>query len=188
MSAVMDKFGAIGAILAAASCPVCFPLLAVVGSALGLGIFAPWEGYALYALQGFVLLGLIGNVLSFRAHRTTGPLLLGIAATAAVFVALYVWFNPVLIYAGLLGLAGTAVWNVVARRRCVACAPSTLKSVITCPQCGFQKEEAMPTDACQHFYECPHCKTLLKPKVGDCCVFCSYGTVKCPPMQNRPQC
>lgn len=57
------------------------------------------------------------------------------------------------------------------------------KSVITCPHCGFQKEEEMPTDACVYFYECTNCKALLKPKAGDCCVFCSYGTVKCPPKQ-----
>ena len=59
-----------------------------------------------------------------------------------------------------------------------------LRSVITCPQCGFRKEETMPTDACQHFYECQGCKAILKPEAGDCCVFCSYGTVKCPPMQK----
>jgi hypothetical protein len=39
-----------------------------------------------------------------------------------------------------------------------------------------------PTAACQFFYECVNCKTLLRPKSGDCCVFCSYGSVKCPPM------
>jgi hypothetical protein len=41
----------------------------------------------------------------------------------------------------------------------------------------------MPTTACQFFYECENCNALLKPKPGDCCVFCSYGTVKCPPIQ-----
>ncbi|MEO5599635.1 MAG: GDCCVxC domain-containing (seleno)protein [Cyclobacteriaceae bacterium] len=59
-----------------------------------------------------------------------------------------------------------------------------LKSVITCPHCGYEKEETMPTDACQYFYECVKCKKLLKPKHGDCCVYCSYGTVKCPPVQK----
>ena len=58
-----------------------------------------------------------------------------------------------------------------------------LQSIITCPQCGFRKEETMLTDACQYYYECANCKTLLRPKRGDCCVFCSYGTVKCPSMQ-----
>jgi len=63
-----------------------------------------------------------------------------------------------------------------------------LESVITCPHCGFSKRETMPTDACQFYYECSHCKTLLRPKPGDCCVFCSYGTVKCPPIQEERGC
>jgi hypothetical protein len=41
----------------------------------------------------------------------------------------------------------------------------------------------MPQDACQWFYECSHCHELLKPRAGDCCVFCSYGDVPCPPIQ-----
>ena len=63
-----------------------------------------------------------------------------------------------------------------------------LQSTITCPICGHSKEETMPTDACQYFYECESCHTLLKPKQGDCCVFCSYGTVKCPPIQMNKNC
>lgn len=59
-----------------------------------------------------------------------------------------------------------------------------LKSTIKCPECGFSKEELMPTDACQFFYECTKCKTILKPLKGDCCVFCSYGNTPCPPIQE----
>ena len=59
-----------------------------------------------------------------------------------------------------------------------------LESVLTCPSCGHARQEIMPTNACQYFYECTRCKTLLKPKAGDCCVFCSYGSVKCPPKQE----
>lgn len=58
-----------------------------------------------------------------------------------------------------------------------------IESVITCPQCGTAKAEPMPTDACQFFYECTACGTRLRPKSGDCCVFCSYGSVPCPPIQ-----
>ena len=57
------------------------------------------------------------------------------------------------------------------------------ESTITCPSCGASKVETMPTDACQYFYECANCGALLRPKLGDCCVFCSYGSVKCPPVQ-----
>src|SRR5450759_4250943 len=46
----------------------------------------------------------------------------------------------------------------------------------------------MPVDACQYFYECINCKEMIKPKLGDCCVFCSYGTVKCPPRQMGENC
>ena len=63
-----------------------------------------------------------------------------------------------------------------------------LLSKITCPKCGYQKTETMPTNACQWFYECEGCKSLLKPKNGDCCVFCSFGTVKCPHIQQSETC
>jgi hypothetical protein len=63
-----------------------------------------------------------------------------------------------------------------------------LESTITCPECGFRKEETMPTDVCQYFYECAGCGALLKPKPGDCCVFCSFGSVKCPPVQEARSC
>ncbi|HNP79163.1 MAG TPA: GDCCVxC domain-containing (seleno)protein [Cyclobacteriaceae bacterium] len=61
-------------------------------------------------------------------------------------------------------------------------------SVITCPACGHQKQEEMPGNACVYFYSCESCQTLLKPLPGDCCVFCSYGTVKCPPVQSFGKC
>ena len=63
-----------------------------------------------------------------------------------------------------------------------------LESVLTCPQCGFVAQETMLTDACQFYYECGHCRTLLRPRPGDCCVFCSYGSMKCPPMQSQQGC
>jgi hypothetical protein len=54
-------------------------------------------------------------------------------------------------------------------------------STITCPLCGVAAQETMPMDACQFFYECRGCGAMLRPKKGDCCVFCSYGSVPCPP-------
>lgn len=63
-----------------------------------------------------------------------------------------------------------------------------LTSRLTCPACGETVQETMPTDACQYFYDCPNCAVVLKPKAGDCCVFCSYGDVKCPPIQSGQAC
>ena len=62
---------------------------------------------------------------------------------------------------------------------------TVLESTLTCPECGHAKAETMPTNACQWFYECEQCHALLKPKPGDCCVFCSYGSVQCPPIQEH---
>ena len=56
-------------------------------------------------------------------------------------------------------------------------------SMVTCPACGTAKTEHMPADACQIVYECAGCGVTLRPKPGDCCVFCSYGSVPCPPIQ-----
>lgn len=61
-------------------------------------------------------------------------------------------------------------------------------SVLTCPNCGAPSEEEMPLNACLFFFECPACRTLLRPKPGDCCVFCSFGSVQCPPMQQQGGC
>lgn len=63
-----------------------------------------------------------------------------------------------------------------------------LESVLTCPHCGHACQETMPTDACQFYYECSQCKTLLRPNPGDCCVFCSFGSVPCPPIQQQRGC
>ncbi|MBT7950752.1 MAG: hypothetical protein HN764_03945 [Gammaproteobacteria bacterium] len=57
------------------------------------------------------------------------------------------------------------------------------ESVLSCPECGHKQQEIMPVNACLWFYECKGCGVLLRPLHGDCCVFCSYGSVQCPPVQ-----
>ena len=60
-----------------------------------------------------------------------------------------------------------------------------VQSAITCPSCGHRSIETMPTDACLYFYTCKGCGLEMKPKHGDCCVFCSYGDTPCPPIQEE---
>jgi rubredoxin len=57
------------------------------------------------------------------------------------------------------------------------------ESAITCPYCHHQKTEIMPQDSCQFMYQCENCQQVFRPKAGDCCVFCSYGDIQCPPKQ-----
>ncbi|MBE0453292.1 GDCCVxC domain-containing (seleno)protein [Roseovarius autotrophicus] len=63
-----------------------------------------------------------------------------------------------------------------------------LDSDLTCPDCGSVERLTMPSDTCQWFHTCTACGALLRPKPGDCCVFCSYGTVPCPPVQAGRGC
>ena len=46
----------------------------------------------------------------------------------------------------------------------------------------------MPTNACVVVHECATCHTSIRKTSGDCCVFCSYGSVPCPPVQGGDAC
>ena len=43
------------------------------------------------------------------------------------------------------------------------CMAPQLQSTITCPNCGYQATEVMPTDACVALYDCNGCGETLKP-------------------------
>jgi hypothetical protein len=61
-------------------------------------------------------------------------------------------------------------------------------SELKCPSCGNVTKETMPLNACIFFHDCVQCGAMLRPKPGDCCVFCSYGSVPCPPIQQDQRC
>ena len=56
-------------------------------------------------------------------------------------------------------------------------------SLLRCPHCGYAAEVALPDNACVIMQECDGCDVVIRPKAGDCCVFCSYGSAPCPPVQ-----
>ena len=60
------------------------------------------------------------------------------------------------------------------------------QSTLTCPHCGHIETLTMPDDACQYFYDCDGCNRVFQPAAGDCCVFCSFGSVPCPSVQAKP--
>lgn len=186
----LDRVGAMGALLTAPACPICLPLLVAAGSTVGLGFLAPYGGVMRYAFQVFVGLSFIGGIMAFLNHRKTIPLAVGTVSPILIFFALYIKFIPSLIYTGLSGLLAAALLNFIENRRCKRCKTVSsqqevvLRSKIKCPFCGYVKEEKMSLDSCQHFYECSNCRKILQPRDGDCCVFCSYGSTKCPPKQK----
>ncbi len=69
---------------------------------------------------------------------------------------------------------------------CVAC-PSIVKAsllaVLGVAKVEVSYKDRTATITYDDASECAGCGTKLKPKPGDCCVFCSYGSVPCPPIQ-----
>lgn len=195
----IDKLGTIGLFITAIFSPCCFPLFAFGASALGLGSFELFGGWTMWVFQAMVLISIGGFVISYSKHRCTYPLLIAIPSSLLIFYGYN--FNDsdywtYFIYTGMFGLLIATVVNYYRNKlhgsceTCVSYNGKTveLKSTLSCPKCGNKKDEIMPTDACTFFYECENCKTRLKPLEGDCCVYCSYGSVKCPPIQAGENC
>ena len=194
----LNSVGTLGLFLTAIASPCCFPLFGIALAALGFGTFELFGGWTMWVFQGLVLLSLAGLAISYQKHRCAYPLLIAIPSAIIIFYSYHIMESDNWIYLLYLGMFGLLVSTVINHYRNrlhnTCCAPLendsaiTLKSIITCPKCGHRKEEIMPTDACQYFYDCENCKQVLKPNQGDCCVYCSYGTTKCPPMQSGESC
>ena len=195
----IDKFGTVGLFLTAILSPCCFPLFAFIASALGLGSFELFGGWAMWIFQAMVLISITGLVISFIKHRNIYPLIVAVVGAVLIFYGYH--FNETdywsyFLYTGMVGLLIATFLNYKTNKKngsCSTCATYNGKAVelnskITCPNCNHQKNEIMPTNACQFFYECENCKEVLRPKLGDCCVYCSYGTIKCPPIQAGESC
>jgi mercuric ion transport protein len=118
---IFEKFGTVGAVAAAAACPICFPKLALVGAAIGFGIFAPFEGYIAVGVQALFVLAFVGQVLAFPRHRNRWLLALSAATTALLFAAYYLFPSSTLLQASLAGLVAASIWLVVESRRCAKC-------------------------------------------------------------------
>ena len=117
---ILDKVGSIGAVVAGAAVPCCFPFLSLAGSILGLTFLAKYESVVMYVLQGMVLVALVGSFIAYRGHRKIAPLILSIISTAAIVYGLNVPLLEITyVYSGMVGLLIVAVWNTIEGRRCV---------------------------------------------------------------------
>jgi len=173
----------------ALAAPCCLPLFAMIAGAVGITALGLSEKLVLFVLQAFAVIAVIGLAFAASRLRQFGPLILGGLGVFALFFSFHAMFSALLVYFGLGGLCVASAWNyLISRKGGGNAAGLILQSVITCPKCGHRAEETMPTNACLFFYECSRCGATLKPKSGDCCVFCSYGSVPCPPIQQGAAC
>ena len=74
-----DKTGSVGALISAMGCAMCFPAIASLGAAVGLGFLSQWEGVFINTLLPvFASLALVINALGWFNHRQWHRSLLGI--------------------------------------------------------------------------------------------------------------
>lgn len=104
------------------SCTACFPALASLASALGLGFLGQFEGSSIrYVLPLFALIGLAANVIGGLRRRGWVRMVLGIVGpllvlAAALLMATYGMPTEWLLYPGLVSMIAVAIWDSKATR------------------------------------------------------------------------
>ncbi len=117
MKTHLEKIGSLGAVIAAAACPVCFPKLALIGALFGLGALGAYESQVFIAAQILIAVAVLGHALAYLQHRNGWLLGLAILSGAAVFGGLYLLRSEAMIYAGFAGLVATSATDYWARFR-----------------------------------------------------------------------
>lgn len=128
ISRAADKAGVIGAIVAAAGCAACFPALASLGAAIGLGFLSQYEGlFIRILLPMFAGIALLAHVIGGVNHRRWRRVALGAIGPLLVLAAVFVmrasgqrtgW----LLYPGLLLMIAVSIWDLLSPPRKVSCA------------------------------------------------------------------
>lgn len=130
LSRIGDKLGSLGALVSGMSCAMCFPALASVGAAVGLGFLAAWERLFLTTLIPlFAGIALLANAVSWYHHRQWFRGLLGILGPVLVLAGVapfvlglgqLVGYANFAFYPGLALMLAVAVWDLArpANRQC----------------------------------------------------------------------
>ena len=89
-----DKVSSLGVLVSAMGCSMCFPAIASLGAALGLGFLSQWEGFFISTLLPlFAWLALLINGLGWFSHKQWHRSLLGISGPALLLMSLYPLFQ-----------------------------------------------------------------------------------------------
>jgi len=122
---VGDKAGSLGALVSAMGCAMCFPAIASLGAAIGLGFLAQWEGLFINTLLPlFAWVVLVINALGWFRHRQWHRSLLGMLGPTLLLLSLYPWFrygwSSYATYTGIGIMLAVSIWDLVspANRRC----------------------------------------------------------------------
>ncbi len=118
LARIGDKASVLGAVTAAMGCAMCFPAIASLGAALGMGFLSQWE----WTLIGTILpifagVALFANALGWFSHRQWHRSLLGMFGPTLVLLSLYPFFpyawSAYVTYSGLAIMVIISIWDLV---------------------------------------------------------------------------
>lgn len=122
---IADKTGALGSVVSAMGCAACFPAIASLGAAIGMGFLSGYESlFITKLLPLFAAIALLANALGWFSHRQWHRSVLGMIGPAIVLAAMYLffgrWWTENLFYVGLAFMLGVSLWDFIspANRRC----------------------------------------------------------------------
>jgi len=120
-----DKVGSLGALVSAMGCAMCFPAIASLGAAFGLGFLGQWEWTFINTLlPAFAWIALILNGVGWFSHRQWHRSALGMAGPVLLLLSLYPWFqyrwSAYVTYSALALMVAVSLWDLIspANRRC----------------------------------------------------------------------
>lgn len=119
LTKVLDKAGSIGSIVSAMGCAACFPALASIGAAIGLGFLTQYESLFITTLLPlFAAVALVANALGWFSHRQWHRTVLGMIGPALVIMAallMRVYGIPTapLLYIGIGFMVVVSIWDFV---------------------------------------------------------------------------
>ncbi len=114
-----DKIGIIGVIVSAMGCSMCFPALASLGAAIGLGFLSQYEGVFIhYLIPLFAGIALLANVIGGLRHRQWLRMALGVIGPVLAIAAVVLTVasgRPTgwLPYPGLVLMVGVSIWDLL---------------------------------------------------------------------------
>jgi len=86
-----DKAGLLGSIASAMGCASCFPAIASLGAAIGLGFLSQYEGlFIRILLPAFAGIALFANAIGWLNHRQLHRTVLGLIGPVLVLAAVFV--------------------------------------------------------------------------------------------------
>jgi mercuric ion transport protein len=120
-----DRLGPLGAVVAAMGCAGCFPAIASLGAALGLGFLHAYEGVFVNTILPLAAwLTLVTQILGWFFHRQWKRTLLGLLGPVLLLLSLYPWFayawSTWVTYAALALMVVVSIWDLwsPANKRC----------------------------------------------------------------------